>query len=108
MEHVWIRSIAIDDHGLLEVEPTLPPGQDLRFIYRSATGVTWNEKAGKLHPANGSSSDHVAWMRRIIEAVRSEYGIELVARDQTVWRNAPASLIDELKAAATPESARSE
>ncbi|MCC8363777.1 hypothetical protein LK996_11910 [Lysobacter sp. A6] len=56
MEQVWIRSIAIDDQALLQVEPTLPPSRDLRFVYRSATGVTWNEKAGTLHPVNGSGS----------------------------------------------------
>ena len=108
MDRVWIRWIAIDDQGLLQVEPMLSLGQDFRFIYRSANGVTWNEKTEKLHPISGSSSNHVAWMRRIIEAVRGEYGIELAARDETVWRSVPANLIDDLKAAATPESARSE
>ncbi|MUV15796.1 hypothetical protein GN331_16455 [Lysobacter sp. HX-5-24] len=100
---VWIRSVAIDDQGLLQVEPALWPDQDLRYIWRTATGVRWNEESGTLQPVAGSSSAHTAWMRRIVEAVRGEYGIELVTREQTVWRNVPANVIDELKAAATPD-----
>jgi len=42
-------------------------------------------------------------MRRIVEAVRGEYRIELVTRDQTVWRNVPANLIDELTTGAKPK-----
>ena len=103
MQQVWIRSVEIDDRGLLQVEPALAPGQDLRHIWRAANGVRWNEESETLQPVDGSSSEHGAWMRRIVDAVRGEYGMELVTRDQTVWRNVPADLIDELTTAAKPK-----
>jgi hypothetical protein len=100
MEQVWIRSIRIDGGGVLQVEPALSPGQDLSYIWRTADGVRWNDRSGTLHPVDGSSSDQARWMRRIVEAVRGEYGIDLVIRDQTFWRNVPSNLIDELSVAA--------
>jgi hypothetical protein len=38
---VSIQEVSIDSQGRLFVRPRLSASEDLRFIYRSATGVRW-------------------------------------------------------------------
>ena len=97
MQQLPIRSFAIIG-GHLHVEPALPPGEDMRFIYRAADGVTWNDATGTLFPMEDRSSDHVAWFGRILDAAREEYGIALEITDRTAWRDVPADVAAALAA----------
>jgi Integron Cassette Protein Hfx_Cass5 len=83
MRTVQIDLVEIDPEQQLLVRPRLSPGEDFAFIYRTATGVRWDSIARALTPVPGSAPAHQDWFKRIVEAVRGEYGCALVAAPET-------------------------
>lgn len=79
-----IERISIDENGILKIRP-----KDLIFdkIYRSAMGVQWDEKAQCLFHNPPDKWSSFQWFKQILRAVKSEYGITLLATDETTLEN---------------------
>src|ERR1700722_1539719 len=92
MRTVQIDSVEVDSAQRLLVRPRLSPGEDFAFIYRTPTGVRWDSVARALAPVAGSAPAHQDWFKRIVDAVRDEYGCALVAASETQWINVSAHL----------------
>ncbi len=71
------------------------------YIYRSASEVHWNVESAYLYGgplrATQPEFDYVMWFRKIVAAVKSEYGTELYMNDKTKWTNIPSELADNIK-----------
>jgi hypothetical protein len=89
MREIPIKEIQIDAAGYLRVYPDLPPAEDFGFIWRTATGIRWNGSGRFLTSVDQDRSGHLPWFRRVLDAVRSEYGCELTTSSQTQWTNVP-------------------
>src|SRR5262249_36532231 len=87
MREIPINAVQIDAAGYLRVYPELPPAEDFDFIWRSATGVRWDEAGRVLTSVDQARSEHAQWFLRILDAVRSECGCELTTSAETLWIN---------------------
>jgi len=98
-----VRTIKIDSveigpaHRLL-IRPRLLPEETLEFIYRTGTGIRWEPQSRALSPVESGIPAHVEWFKRIVDAVRSEYGYALVVTPETLWVNVSADLRGTLEA----------
>ena len=90
VREVKVSEIWIDDEGRLCAR-LADASLDLTHIYRaSASGVAWDAQARAVCspvPREWSLAD---WFIRIVEDARSEYGVDLVLVDSTVWRGMSA------------------
>ena len=90
MREVEIREIWIDNQGRLCVR-LADESLDLMHIYRaSASGAAWDEQARVVCSPVPREWSHADWFVRIVEDARSEYGVDLVLIDSTVWRGMSA------------------
>src|SRR5215471_1512370 len=87
MREIPIKAVQIDAAGYLRVYPELPPAEDFGFIWRSATGIRWDAAGRFLTSVDQDRSEHAQWFRRVLDAVRSEYGYELTTSSETQWTN---------------------
>lgn len=100
MRCVTIRQVRISERGDLQVSPILAPGEDLRFIFRTANGVGWNPSQCALETRLSALGAAMA-LRRILEAVGSEYGIHLVTDAATEWLAVSPAMREQLEAMMT-------
>ena len=84
-----IIEIGIDDKVGIYVKPETAK---FPYIWRSASGVHWDDKKDILCTTNQSSWTHLDWYKQIIGAVLDEYGNKLVLTDQVIWTNIPDDL----------------
>ena len=84
-----IIEIGIDDKVGIYVKPETAK---FPYIWRSASGVHWDDKKNILCTTNQSGWTHLQWYKQIIGAVRDEYGNELVLTDKVIWTNIPDDL----------------
>lgn len=90
MREVEVTEIWIDDEGRLCAR-LADESVDLTHIYRaSASGVEWDEQARAVCSPIPREWSHADWFVQIVEDARSEYGLDLVFVDSTVWRGIPA------------------
>ena len=99
MREIPIKAIQIDATGYLRVYPDLPPAEDFDFIWRSATGVRWNATGRFLTSVDQDRSRHAEWFRRVLDAVRSEYGCELTTSLETQWSDVSDDVRSAIRAA---------
>ncbi len=85
-----IIEIGIDDKERLFVKPQ---SEQFEFIYRDASGVSWDNKGRFLYSPKPTEMTYFDWFRQIILATKGEYGCELKVTSETNWTNIP----DELK-----------
>ena len=84
-----IIEIGIDDKLGIYIKPetaTFP------LIWRSASGVHWNDRKNILCSTNQSDWTHLQWYKQIIGAVFDEYGYQFKLTDKTIWNNIPEDL----------------
>jgi hypothetical protein len=82
-----VAEVRLGDDGRLLVVPDLPSGEDLAFIYRAATEISWDKSLRALaspSPRPGGWS-YVDWFRQIARAVVDEYGAVLAVGPGTRW-----------------------
>jgi hypothetical protein len=89
--------VALRSDGFLQVRPALPEGSDYQYIYRAANGIRWSHDHRALQPHELGSSSPAFWFERMVEAVKSEYGDELVLTNATAWKDVPAELQAEIQ-----------
>lgn len=90
MKSETINRIQVLDTGelLLGLESSGQPVY--QHIYRAAAGVSWDQdKSGfKSTPMKERSCSQ--WFKQIVDAVRSELGVELKLGSDVIWLNVPA------------------
>ena len=84
-----IIEIGIDEKFGIYVKPETAK---FPYIWRSASGVHWDDKKNILCTTNQSGWTHLQWYKQIIGAVRDEYGNELVLTNKVIWTNIPEDL----------------
>jgi len=92
MQNDGIREIGIDDEGRLYVRPS---SSSFSHIYRTATGVDWDEERRRLHSPKPREWSYIRWFEQITADALGEYGIRLTVTEDTAWSNVP----DELRTA---------
>ena len=97
MSRINIAEVALSTEGFLLVRPALSDGADYQFIYRAANGIRWAPDLRALRPYELGSSSPAFWFERIVEAVKNEYGDELVLSEATSWKGIPPDLRAEIE-----------
>src|SRR5690349_9788126 len=89
---VPVDEVAISAEGRLVVCPRLTDAEDFAYIWREANGVRWDAASRTLTTLSDPQPDQLAWLSRIIDAARNEYGCILVATPETRWSNVSPEL----------------
>ena len=84
-----IIEIGIDDKLGIYIKPETAK---FPFIWRSASGVHWDDRKNILCTTNQSGWTHLQWYKQIIGAVLDEYGYQFSLTDKTIWNNIPEDL----------------
>jgi hypothetical protein len=87
-----IEEIGLDSHGCLYVRPVTTNANEFAYIYRDASGVRWSNEVRALHAAEPERWEPTALYLQIIDAVRREYGIQLLIKPETRWTCIPGEL----------------
>ena len=95
MRNAPIKSIELDAKGHLEIYPDVAVSGDFKFIYRDASGITWNEASQALVANEPDRWEPNKLFGQIICSAINEYGIKLEIIETTKWSN----ISDELKVA---------
>ena len=102
MDKVAIRAVRTDDGGHVRVRPSAPaPWGDYELIYRDASFVRWDKLTSELYVDPERSFSSFEQFMRMRDAVRREYGDNLVVDAETVFENLADELVKQIRQAAT-------
>ena len=87
-----IEEVGLDSHGHLYVRPVTTNADEFAYIYRDASGVRWSNELRTLHAAEPERWQATDLYRQIIDAVRREYGTQLLIKPETRWSCIPGEL----------------
>jgi len=88
-----IIEIGIDEKERLFVKPQ---GENFEFIYRDASGVSWDNIERFLYSPKPKELTYFDWFRQILLATKGEYGCELKLTSETKWTNIPEELKNQI------------
>jgi len=91
-----ITEIGIDGEGRLYVRPS---NSSFEHIYRTASGVRWDEEAGCLFAPVPRDWTQRRWLDRIVADVADEYRVRLRITAITRWTGITPEAELELRAA---------
>lgn len=74
------------------MSPSAPQTEQFEFIYRDASGVSWDDNGRFLYAPKPKEMTYLDWFRQIILATKGEYGCELKVTSETNWTNIPNEL----------------
>lgn len=100
MEYVPIKRIEVTESGELLVTPVenAANAKELYpFIYRTATGVSWNEPKQSFASPVPREWSYFQWFANIVSSAVSELGVRLVVTPSTQWVNVPNDLQNQLE-----------
>jgi len=93
-----ITEVRIDGDGRLYVRPT---SSSFEQIYRTASGVHWNDEGGYLFAPIPREWTQGKWFERIVAEVADEYRIRLRITSATMWVGVTHEIEKELRSIAT-------
>jgi hypothetical protein len=96
MEDIEITNIELLNTNELSVKPAVNWNNSFQFIYRTATGVIWNEKTQCFMSPIPKEWSHLDWYANIVTSVLSEMGVNLIITPNTNWLNMPEDLQNEI------------
>ena len=96
MENIEITKIEVLPSNELSVTPIVNWNDFFQFIYRTATGVSWNDKDQCFMSPAPKEWSHFDWYVNIVTSVISEMGVNLTITPDTKWLNVPESLKNEI------------
>ena len=102
MQRIEISQVSISDTGSLLIQPADYSEAEAKlypYIYRAATGVSWNEAFGAFASPAPKEWNYCDWFRNIADTVSSELGLVLVLTSKTVWRNVPPEVRQQIEGA---------
>ena len=97
MEIIEITKLEVIDTNELSVTPIINWNNFFQFIYRTATGVKWNEKDQCFMSPIPKDWSHLDWYKNIVTSVASEMGVRLIITPKTKWLNVPNCLKEEIE-----------
>lgn len=89
MKQEEIAEVSLDTEGRIRVKPT---NKAFPFIYRVGVGIYWDEKHQFLYPKALGITEAEVWFTEILNAVKSEYKIDLRLTLKTKWKNTPEKI----------------
>ena len=87
-----IEEIGLDDNGYLFVRPETTSDDEYAYIWRDASGITWNSQARALHAVEPARWAALALYQQIVSAAHREYGVKLRITANTEWSRIPTDL----------------
>jgi len=97
MKHETINRVEVLDTGELFLGLESQGQLMYQYIYRAAAGVSWDQDRGGFKSVPMKERSSSQWFKRMIEAVRSELGIELKIGLDVIWLNVPAQQKTEIQ-----------
>jgi len=91
-----IIRIELHKSGELSVTPINNWNNLFHLIYRTATGVKWNEKSQCFMSPVPREWSYLDWYANIVTSVQSEIGVNLKVTKKTEWLNVPKELKKEI------------
>jgi len=88
-----ILEIGIDNKERLFVKPQT---EQFEFIYRDASGISWDNKERFLYSPKPIEWTYFDWFRQILLATKGEYGCELKVTSETKWTNISEELKNQI------------
>ena len=98
MEEIEISEIAVTETGEIQVTHIINWKDLFQFIYRTATGVEWNEKSQCFMSPAPRDWSLFDWYANIVGSVASEMGVVLKVTQNTKWCNVPKELQGDIEA----------
>lgn len=98
MEEIEISEIAVMETGEVRVTPIINWNDLFQFIYRTATGVEWNESAQCFMSPAPRDWSQFDWYANIVSSVASEMGVVLKVTQKTKWVNVAKELQGDIEA----------
>ena len=87
MSTVPIAAVMIDPENRLRIYPDVSEVDRYEYIYRDASGVRWSNEDRCLYSQVPKELSYQEWFEIIRDAVKSEYGDELILTTLTDWNN---------------------
>ena len=97
MEEIEITEIAVLATGEIRVTPVVNWNDFFQFIYRTATGVVWNETNQSFMSPVPKDWTVFDWYKNIVGSVISEMGVLLKVTPKTQWHNVPNNLMQQIE-----------
>ncbi len=88
-----IIELKIDNQKRLTIKPLK---ESFEFIYRSVSDVHWDNKNKILYNSELKEASYLDWYKQIVDAVASEYCCRLVLSNNTIWKNIPDDLKNDI------------
>jgi hypothetical protein len=96
MKTIEITKIEILKSGKLVVTPVENWNNLFQFIYRTATGVDWDEETKSFIAPSSKEWSYFDWYANIVTSVISELGVNLKTTQKTEWQNVPEELKEDI------------
>jgi hypothetical protein len=90
MKYETINRIEVLDAGELFLGLESQGQPVYQHIYRAAAGVSWDQDKSGFKSTTMKEMTCSQWFKRIVDAVRSELGVELKLGLDAIWLNVPA------------------
>ena len=87
MRDIEIKEIRIDDESRLCLSLHSDDPADYEFIYRAASGVSWDRESHTLCSGIPRTASYAEWFAIIRNAVAGEYGEQMSVTKRTIWMN---------------------
>jgi hypothetical protein len=97
MKEVEISKVEVLQSGEILVTPVINLKDLFQFIYRTATGVTWNESSQSFMSPTPREWTLFDWYKSILDSVVSEMDVLLKVTPITEWQNVPQELQESIK-----------
>lgn len=97
MEEIEITEIVVLESGEIRVTPIFNWNDIFQFIYRTATGVVWNEASQSFMSPTPREWSLFDWYKNIVGSVVSEMGVLLKVTPNTKWHNVPQELQNKIE-----------
>ncbi len=87
METIEITKVEILPSNEISVTPITNWNDFFQFIYRTATGVVWNDENQCFMSPIPREWSHFDWYANIVTSVISDMGVNLIITPTTEWLN---------------------
>ena len=97
MKHETINRIEVFDTGELFLGLESQGQPVYQRIYRGAAGVYWDQGRDGFKSTPMKDQPCSQWFKRMVDAVRSELGVELKLGTDVIWLNVPSQQKTEIQ-----------
>lgn len=91
-----INAIEISPAGDLLVRVRPDPRGSYQYIYRSATGIRWDQERQCFVAPKPRERSYAEWFGQVVTDAESELGVELVLGSEVMWLNIPPTMQEQI------------